>query len=162
MMLDEEKKLDPGYGFNPVSRRYIKKTSDTWLRLVKAGVVTETPEALEELTLARRQKNRESATRRMTAPAAAPPVPVPARHAAVVTPPPAVSRKEVRRMTARIAKEHSSALEEEFENDDNDTDLELRLRALLIDRLAPRQALRARDSRIGHTRRDDYGSDDDD
>ena len=160
MMLDEEKKLDPGYGFNPVSRRYIKKTSDTWLRLVKAGVVTETPEALEELTLARRQKNRESATRRMTAPAA-PPVPVPARHAAVATPPPAaVSRKEVRRMTARIAKEHSSALEEEFENDDNDTDLELRLRALLIDRLAPRQAPRAR--AIGHARRGDYGSDDDD
>ena len=52
--MEESKQGRPEYGFNPLSRRWVKKNSDAYLRLIKAGVVKEDPEVLSELTAGRR------------------------------------------------------------------------------------------------------------
>ena len=60
MSLTEDDKLarPQEYGFNPVSRRWVKRTSDVWLRLVKSGVVDESPEYLSDIAAARREAAR--------------------------------------------------------------------------------------------------------
>ncbi len=58
-LTEDDKQARPQeYGFNPVSRRWVKRVSDVWLRLVKSGVVGETPEYLSDLAAARRDVTR--------------------------------------------------------------------------------------------------------
>ena len=129
MPTEEEKKSRPQeFGFNPVSRRWVKKTSDTWLRLVKAGVVGEDPELLEALTLKRREtvraKNRAAVERRakqMTA-ELKPEKPEPKAVA------PKKDRAEVRRRVIKAALDHQS----ELDGCQDDEELEGRLRRLLV------------------------------
>jgi hypothetical protein len=143
MPTEEEKKASAEFGFNPVSRRWVKKTSDTWLRLVKAGVVGEDPELLEALTLKRREtvraKNQAAVERRakqMVAtaePAGRSPEPK-----AVA---PKKDRAEVRRRVIKAALDHQSELDGCLD----DEELEERLRRLLVTpRAKPRRATHTR------------------
>ena len=116
-LTDEDKSQRPEYGFNPVSRRYVLKTSDTWLRLVKSGMVHE--DNLESLTLARRAQNRTKMVRAGEA--------IKAREKS--EPEATMNRDEVRRVVENTARGESF--------NDDDEDLESRLRDLLISRLAP-------------------------
>ena len=142
MPTEEEKKSRPQeFGFNPVSRRWVKKTSDTWLRLIKAGVVGEDPELLEALTLKRREtvraKNRAAVERRakqMTR--AAEPQPQPPEREPDAGPKPVAPepepkkdpRAEVRRRVIQTALDHQS----ELDRCQDDHELEERLRRLLV------------------------------
>ena len=139
MSTEEEKKSRPQeFAFNPISRRWVKKTSDTWLRLVKAGVVSEDPELLEALTLKRREtvrkKNQAAVERRakqLAAPSAAPkqasadsePNPEPKAVA-----PKKADRAEVRRRVVQVALDNQS----ELDGCQDDDELEERLRRLLL------------------------------
>jgi hypothetical protein len=129
MSTDEEKKSRPQeYGFNPVSRRWVKKTSDTWLRLVKAGVVGEDPELLEALTLKRRETVREknqAAVERRAKQLAAPSEPKPEPKAVAPKKP---DRAEVRRRVIQTALDNQSELDGCLD----DEELEERLRRLLL------------------------------
>ena len=148
MSTDEEKKSRPrDYGYNPVSRRFVKKTSDTWLRLVKAGLVSEDPELLETLTAKRREtvreKNQAAVERRAKQLVAEPkpevkqePKPAPKKP----------DRAEVRRRVIQTALENQSELDGCLDDDE----LEERLRRLLAveNRHAkPRRATHRRDVR---------------
>lgn len=129
MSTDEQKKSRPQeYGFNPVSRRWVKKTSDTWLRLVKAGLVSEDPELLETLTAKRREtvreKNQAAVERRAKQLVAEPkpevkqePKPAPKKP----------DRAEVRRRVIQTALGNQS----ELDGCQDDDELEQRLRRLL-------------------------------
>jgi hypothetical protein len=140
MSTEEEKKSRPQeFGFNPVSRRWVKKTSDTWLRLVKAGVVGEDPELLEALTLKRREtvrkKNQAAVERRakqLAAPSAAPKqASADSEVAPSAKPKPApkkADRAEVRRRVVQVALDNQS----ELDGCQDDDELEERLRRLLL------------------------------
>ena len=136
MPTEEEKKSRPQeFGFNPVSRRWVKKTSDTWLRLIKAGVVGEDPELLEALTLKRREtvraKNRAAVERRakqMTAEPQPPEKPEPKPEPEPEKPKPEKDRAEVRRRVIKTALDHQS----ELDGCQDDEELEERLRRLLV------------------------------
>jgi hypothetical protein len=56
--MEESKAGRPEYGFNPLSRRWVKKSSDAYLRLIKAGIIKEEPEVLSQLTADRREATR--------------------------------------------------------------------------------------------------------
>jgi hypothetical protein len=140
MSTDEQKKSRPQeYGFNPVSRRWVKKTSDTWLRLVKAGLVSEDPGLLETLTAKRREavrdKNQAAVERRakqLAAPSAKPePEPKPApkpEPKAATTQPKKADRAEVRRRVVQVALDN----QDQLDGCQDDDELEERLRRLLL------------------------------
>ena len=147
MPTEEEKKASAEYGFNPVSRRWVKKTSDTWLRLVKAGVVGEDPELLEALTLKRREAVREknqaaverraklmAPTLRVVAepkPEPSKPEPTPVRAPVAAAAPKKPTRSvaaDIRRRVIRTALDHQS----ELDGCQDDDELEERLRRLLL------------------------------
>jgi hypothetical protein len=158
MSTDEQKKSRPQeYGFNPVSRRWVKKTSDTWLRLVKAGLVSEDPGLLETLTAKRREavrdKNQAAVERRakqLAAPSfgdgtsAAPsakPEPVAPKPEPKAVAPKKADRAEVRRRVIQTALDNQSELDGCLD----DEELEERLRRLLVPPSAkPRRATHAR------------------
>ena len=145
MPTEEEKKASAEFGFNPVSRRWVKKTSDTWLRLVKAGVVGEDPELLEALTLKRREtvraKNQAAVERRAKQMTAELKPEKPEPKAEPKPEKPKKDRAEVRRRVIKAALDHQSELDGCLD----DEELEERLRRLLVTpRAKPRRATHTR------------------
>ena len=150
MPTDEEKKGRPReFGFNPITRRWVKRTSDVWLRLVKSGLADEDPELLEEITAKRRQANlaRKNAIAAGASTAMAHQVnPEPKQAVEPKPEPKAVApkkpdRAEVRRRVIQTALENQS----ELDGCQDDDELEERLRRLLAveNRHAkPRRAVR--------------------
>ncbi len=132
---DDKQARPQEYGFNPVSRRWVKRVSDVWLRLVKSGVVGESPEYLSDLAAARRdvtRKKNDLAFERRAAALVVPAVahvPVPEAVPAVpVVPVPAKpSRAEVRKYIVELASSHVSDL-----CDLGESDMERKLRELLL------------------------------
>ena len=120
------------YALNPISRRYVLKTSDVYLRLLKSGVVSD-PETMEALDLRKREASR--ARQRGAAKAAAA-----AAATAQVKPEPAPKpepkpvatkkpdRAEVRRRVVQVALDNQS----ELDGCQDDDELEERLRRLLL------------------------------
>jgi hypothetical protein len=145
MSTDEQKKSRPQeYGFNPVSRRWVKKTSDTWLRLVKAGLVSEDPGLLETLTAKRREavrdKNQAAVERRAKQLAAPSAKPEPEVKQEPKPAPKKPDRAEVRRRVIQTALDNQSELDGCLDDDE----LEDRLRRLLAPSAKPRRATHAR------------------
>jgi transposase-like protein len=139
MPTDEEKKGRPReFGFNPITRRWVKRTSDVWLRLVKSGLVDEDPELMEEITAKRRQANldRKNAIAATAATAMAhqvnpapKPAPTPKPKPVAPKPEPKPDRAEVRRRVIQTALDNQS----ELDGCQDDYELEERLRRLLWD-----------------------------
>jgi hypothetical protein len=137
---EEKKSLPHAYGYNPVSRRFVKKTSDTWLRLVKSGLVSEDPGLLETLTAKRREAVREknqAAVERRAKQLAAPSEPKPEPKAVAPKKP---DRAEVRRRVIQTALDNQSELDGCLD----DEELEERLRRLLAPSAKSRRATHAR------------------
>jgi hypothetical protein len=167
-LTEDDKQARPQeYGFNPVSRRWVKRVSDVWLRLVKSGVVGETPEYLSDLASTRRdmtRKKNDLAFERRAAALIAP-VPVPVVPAVAVVPVPVVpvpakpSRADVRKYIVEVATDNISDL-----CDLDESDMESKLRELLTSGATPnckptsmRRTPLRRDTRYKH-----YESSDDD
>ena len=82
------------YALNPISRRYVLKTSDVYLRLLKSGVVSD-PETMEALDLRKREASR--ARQRGAAKAAA-------AATAAVKPEPVAPKPEPKQPPAKAAR----------------------------------------------------------
>ena len=144
MPSEEEKKSSPQYALNPISRRYVLKTSDVYLRLCKSGVIDDedTMNALDmqKRAAARARQAGRKAARESLKPTSA--LNVVQRSAvddsrpvqpATAAPPTQqrMSRREVKEVVKRAASRHSDDLAGLAVDD-----LESRLRSLLVGRLA--------------------------
>lgn len=135
------------YALNPISRRYVMKTSDVYLRLLKSGVVSD-PETMEALDLRKREASRarQRGAAKAAAVAAAEPAPKPEpRWALAVALKPKPDRAEVRRRVIKVALDNQS----ELDDCQDDDDLEERLRRLLV---TCRRDKRAPSDRATHAR----------
>ena len=123
-MTEESKGGNSSYALNPISRRYVLKTSDVYLRLLKSGVVND-PATLESLDLRKREASRARqrglAESRRGEAVTVPVVPVPAVPVAAK-----LSRSEVRRRIVELATDNVSTL-----CDLDERAMEKRLRELL-------------------------------
>ena len=132
---EEGKAASSLYALNPISRRYVLKTSDVYLRLLKSGVVSDEL-AMEALDLRKREASR--ARQRGAAKAAAaatePRATLSAEPAPETRPREPETRSkndpraEVRRRVIKTALDHQS----ELDGCQDDHELEERLRRLLV------------------------------
>jgi hypothetical protein len=134
------------YALNPISRRYVLKTSDVYLRLLKSGVVSD-PETMEALDLRKREASRARQRGAALAAAAATamahqvnPEPVAPKPEPKPVAPKKPDRAEVRRRVVQVALDNQS----ELDGCQDDDELEDRLRRLLAPSAKPRRATHAR------------------
>ena len=124
------------YALNPISRRYVLKTSDVYLRLLKSGVVSDDL-AMEALDMRKKEASRArqrgvaaaAASRRQTEPKPKPAEPTPKARQAPEAPHPKKldPRAEARRRVVQVALDNQAALDGCLDDDE----LEERLRRLL-------------------------------
>ena len=142
------------YALNPISRRYVLKTSDVYLRLLKSGVVSD-PETMEALDLRKREASRArqlgAAKAAAAATAAVKPEPVAPKPEPKPVAPKKPDRAEVRRRVVQVALDNQSELDGCLDDDE----LEDRLRRLLR---PSRRATNRRDVRH-HAESDDEETD---
>ena len=148
-MTEESKGGNSSYALNPISRRYVLKTSDVYLRLLKSGVVND-PATLESLDLRKREASRArqrglaESRRGEVVPAPVPVAPVPV----VPAVPAKLSRAAVRRHVVELATDNVSTL-----CDLDERAMEKRLRELLLSAPRPTPLQRTparRDTRYKH------------
>ena len=164
MPTEDEKQASSLYALNPISRRYVLKTSDVYLRLCKSGVIDD-EETMNALDMRKRaaararqagRRRREtvdmpSATSDVDADADADAPSSSSSETRLTDTSKKMSRRQVKKVVKRAASRHSDELAGLAVDD-----LESRLRSLLIDRLTARQPKQPTSSNDGTSSDSDY------